>query len=453
MTVTSPPIERFDFLVVEDDLRMRELLRELLQREGYYVDTAEDGSKAFDILERKAFDIVITDLKMPDIEGISLLQRIKELYPDTLVIVITAYGTVESAVEAMKLGAYDYIQKPFDPERLILIIKRAVDYRRLERENLRLSTQLETCLAEELIGTTPAIISVRKLIEKVAPIDTTVVIEGETGTGKSLVARTIHRMSKRSTERFLSINCGALTESLLESELFGYEKGAFTGAIRQKKGLFEAAHRGTLFLDEINNASPNMQIKLLQAIEEGRIFRIGSTEPVTVDVRIIVASNIPLKEAVERGTFRKDLYFRLKVVTITIPPLRERRDDIPLLSYHFLRKYTQKFQKEIKGFTTEAMNTLINYDWPGNVRELEFAIERAVILEQSEMISTNSLPPEVKGSSGVTRPAKTLMTIEEMERELIRECLRQFNGKRDLCAKTLGISQTTLWRKIKKYGL
>ncbi|MFN3739710.1 MAG: sigma-54-dependent transcriptional regulator [Thermodesulfovibrionales bacterium] len=443
----------FDFLVVEDDLRMRELLKELLSREGYNVETVENGANAFDSLQRKTFDIVITDLRMPDADGLSVLQKTKELYPDTLVIVITAYGTVDSAIEAMKLGAYDYIQKPFDPERLMLTIKKAVDYRRLARENLRLSSQLETCMAEELIGTSPGMVEVRRLIEKIAPLDTTVVIEGETGTGKSLVARTIHRMSKRSTEKFLSINCGALTETLLESELFGHEKGAFTGAIRQKRGLFEAAHRGTLFLDEINNASPNLQIKLLKAIEEGKIFRVGSIEPISVDVRIIAASNVPLKNEVDAGRFRNDLYFRLKVVTITLPPLRERKDDIPLLSYHFLRRYTQKFQKEIKGFTTEAMNSLINYDWPGNVRELEFAIERAVILEQAEKITPQALPLEIKGSSKSMKAETRIMKIEDMERELIKECLRQFNGKKELCAKTLGISTATLWRKIKKYNL
>ncbi len=443
----------FDFLIVEDDLRMRELLRELLSREGYNVETVGKGADAFDLLQRKTFDIVITDLRMPDADGLSVLQKTKELYPDTLVIVITAYGTVDSAIEAMKLGAYDYIQKPFDPERLMLIIKKAVDYRRLARENLRLSSQLETCMAEELIGTSPGMVEVRRLIEKIAPLDTTVVIEGETGTGKSLVARTIHRLSKRSTEKFLSINCGALTETLLESELFGHEKGAFTGAIRQKRGLFEAAHRGTLFLDEINNASPNLQIKLLKAIEEGKIFRVGSTEPVSVDVRIIAASNVLLKNEVDAGRFRNDLYFRLKVVTITLPSLRERKEDIPLLSYHFLRRYTQKFQKEIKGFATDAMNSLINYDWPGNVRELEFAIERAVILEQTEKITPQSLPPEIKGSSRSIKAATRIMKIEDMERELIKECLRQFNGKKELCAKTLGISTATLWRKIKKYNL
>jgi DNA-binding NtrC family response regulator len=446
--------ENFDFLVVEDDQRMRELLRELFEREGYFVETASDGNRAFELLQGKAFDIIITDLKMPDVDGMAVLEKAKETQPDALVIVITAYGTVESAVEAMKLGAYDYITKPFDPERLMLIIKRAVEYRRLAKENLRLSTQLETCMAEEIIGTSPSITEVRRLIEKIAPLDTTVVIEGETGTGKSLVARLIHRMSKRSTEKFLSINCGALTETLLESELFGHEKGAFTGATRQKSGLFEAAHRGTLFLDEINNASPNMQIKLLKAIEEGKVFRIGSTEPVTVDVRIIAASNVPLKKEVEAGRFRKDLYFRLKVVTITIPPLRERRSDIPLLAYHFLRRFSQKFQKPVEGFTTEAMNILMDYDWPGNVRELEFAIERAVILEQSERITPQSLS-EIKSSTRSFQQniSGRIVTIEEMERELIKECLRRFNGKKELCAKALGISQATLWRKIKRYNI
>ncbi|MCL4457938.1 MAG: sigma-54 dependent transcriptional regulator [Nitrospirae bacterium] len=443
----------FDILAIEDDLRMRELLKEILSGDGRSVFTAKNGEEGLDLLERRTFDLVITDLKMPDIDGITILSRARELNPESLVIVITAYGTVESAIEAMKLGAYDYIQKPFEPEELMLVIKKALDYKRLADENLRLSSQLESCKAEEMIGTSPRIMEVKRLVERIGPLDTTVVIEGETGTGKNLVAKTIHRISKRASGKFLSINCGALTETLLESELFGHEKGAFTGAIKEKHGLFEAAHGGTLFLDEINSASPGMQIKLLKVLEDGRIMRIGSTETVPVDVRIIAASNILLKKEIDESRFRQDLYYRLKVVTITMPSLRERRDDIPLLSHHFLDRYRGKFGKDIIGFTTEAMDALLTYDWPGNVRELEHVIERAVILEYGKKIGISSLPAEVISRPREMLSPKGIVRLEDMERQLIQSALRFFNGKRDSAARALGISHATLWRKLKKYNL
>lgn len=443
----------FDILAIEDDRRMRDLLMEILSRNGCSVFPAKNGEEGLELLERRNFDLVITDLKMPDIDGITILSRAREINPESLVIVITAYGTVESVIEAMKLGAYDYIQKPFEPEELMLVIKKALDYKRLADENLRLSSQLESCRSEELIGTSPRMMEVKRLVERIAPLDTTVVIEGETGTGKNLVAKTIHRISKRAFGKFLSINCGALTETLLESELFGHEKGAFTGAIKQKHGLFEAAHGGTLFLDEINNASLNMQIKLLKVLEEGRIMRIGSTEAVLVDVRIIAASNIPLKKEVDEGKFRQDLYYRLKVVTVTMPSLRERRDDIPLLAHHFLDRYRERFGKEIQGFTTEAMDTLLTYDWPGNVRELEHVIERAVILEYGKKIGISSLPAELRTRPQVMVSPKGIMRLEDMERQLIQSALRFFDGKRDSAARALGISTATLWRKLKKYNL
>lgn len=443
----------FDILVIEDDQRMRELLKEILGKEGYSVFTTGNGGDALNIFEKRAFDLIITDLRMPDMDGITVLSRAKELYPEILIIVITAYGTVESAIEAMKLGAYDYIQKPFDPENLLLVVKKALNYHMLIEENRRLSSELEFCKSEDLIGSSPAIGKVKELIEKIAPLDTTAIIEGETGTGKGLVARVIHKLSKRAPKKFLSINCGAITETLLESELFGHEKGAFTGAIKQKQGLFEAAHGGTLFLDEINNASQAMQIKLLKVLEENRIMRIGSTEPIPVDVRIIAASNISLKKEVDEGRFRRDLYYRLKVVTINLPPLRERRDDIPLLAHHFLAKYCERFSKEINGFTTEAMDALITYDWPGNVRELEHAIERAVILEYGKKIGIPSLPSEIRTKSREFTTPRGVMRIEDMEKQLIQSALRLFNGKRDSAARALGISTVTLWRKLKKYNL
>ena len=443
----------FDILAIEDDRRMRELLKEILSRAGCSVFTAKNGEEGLDFLERRTFDLVITDLKMPDIDGITILSKAREFNPEGLVIVITAYGTVESAIEAMKLGAYDYIQKPFEPEELMLVIKKALDYKRLADENLRLSSQLESCKAEEMIGASPRITEVKRLVDRIAPLDITVVIEGETGTGKNLVAKTIHRISKRASGKFLSINCGALTETLLESELFGHEKGAFTGAVKQKHGLFEAAHGGTLFLDEINSASPGMQIKLLKVLEDGMIMRIGSTETVPVDVRIIAASNILLKKEIDESRFRQDLYYRLKVVTITMPSLRERRDDIPLLAHHFRDRYRGKFSKDITGFTTEAMDALLTYDWPGNVRELEHVIERSVILEYGKKIDISSLPAEVVSRPREILSPKGIVRLEDMERQLIQSALRFFNGKRDSAARALGISHATLWRKVKKYNL
>lgn len=443
-----------EILVIEDDTRMRELLREILRGEGYSVTDASSGEEGMDLLESKEYDLIITDLKMPDRDGISILKRAKELYPDTLVIVITAYGTVESAITAMKSGAYDYIQKPFEPEEFLFVVKKAIDYHNLVKENLRLSGALEFCRAEEIIGRSQSIMEIKRLIERVAPLDVTVLIEGETGTGKTLIARTIHRLSKRAQERFLSINCGAIAEGLLESELFGHEKGAFTGAVKEKTGIFEAAHKGTVFLDDINLSSHNMQIKLLKAIEESVITRVGSTKEINIDVRIIAASNVPLKKEVDEGRFRQDLYYRLKVFTLRIPPLRERKEDIPLLAYHFLSKYNERFQKDIKGFTNEAMENLVNYPWHGNVRELEYIIESAVVMETSEKITPASLPVEVRSLKDATIQSKNrILKLEEVEKESIKRALKLFNGKKTDAAKSLGISPATLWRKLKRYNL
>jgi DNA-binding NtrC family response regulator len=443
----------FEILVIEDDQRMRGLLKEVLGRKGHVVFTAAEGAEGLSLLERRAFDLIITDLRMPDMDGLTVMSRARELHPESLIIVVTGYGTVESAIEAMRRGAYDYVQKPFDPDNLLYVVEKALNYQKLVAENLRLSSELEFCRSEEFIGSSPRIREIRALIDKIAPLDAMVLIEGETGTGKGLVARMIHKLSKRASKKFLSINCGALTETLLESELFGHEKGSFTGAIKQKQGIFEAANGGTLFLDEINNASPAMQIKLLKVLEENRIMRIGSTEPIPVDVRIITASNLSLKKEVDAGKFRQDLYYRLRVVNIVLPSLRERPDDIPLLAHHFLAKYSDKLSKETRGFTTEAMKTFITYFWPGNVRELEHVIERAVIIEQSKKVGFSSLPREIRVRSGEPVPPKGIAKLEDMEKQLIQSALRTFGGKRNLVAEAIGISQATLWRKLKKYNL
>ena len=440
-------------LIVEDDYRMRLLMKSLLEKEGYTTTVTEDGRDAVSLIKERFFDIVLTDLKMPHLDGMEVLSVSREVNPDTPVIVTTGYATVDSAVEAMKKGAYDYVQKPFDPDELLLVVKRALDYRRLIDENIRLSVALESCAGEEFVGMSNGAVKTRKFAEKVAPFDSTVLIQGETGSGKELVARLIHRLSRRASHKFLAVNCAALTESLLEAELFGYEKGAFTGAAQMKRGLFEASDGGTLFLDEINNSSPSMQMKLLRVLQDGRIIRVGGVEQIDINVRVIAASNADLKSESEEGRFRKDLFYRINVVMIDIPPLRGRRDDIPLLATHFLDKYSRKFSKEIKGFSPEVMKILADYLWPGNVRELENAIEHAVIMAKSQKsISVESLPEEVRRKKHGNLPSPfTAVRLGDVEKSLIEQAMLNFNGQKAKAAEVLGISVSTLWRKLKKY--
>ncbi len=442
-----------EILVVDDDRRMRQLIEEILIEGGFSVASSGDGRDALLMLKEKPYDLIITDLKMPYVDGMDILAYAKKSNPDALVIMITAHGTIESAIEAIKKGAYDYIQKPFDPDRLLLIIDRAVKHLKLIYENRRLAERVEGFQQDEIIGTSRAVADIKALIEKVTPLDVTVLIQGETGTGKELAARLIHKKSTRSGNIFLPLNCGALTDTLLESELFGHERGAFTGAMTQRKGLFETASGGTVFLDEINNTTPSMQVKLLRILQENTIMRVGSSRQVPVDVRIIAASGVNLAEEAKSGRFREDLYYRLNVVNIKIPPLRERREDIPLLAYHFLNKYSKKFNKNIGSISPPAMNILSSCAWHGNVRELENAIERAVIMETSSEITTASLPPEIIGETPDPLSCFSLMTIEEMEKFLIQRTLRELEGQKNKAAESLGIDVSTLWRKIKKYNL
>ncbi|MDA8086493.1 MAG: sigma-54 dependent transcriptional regulator [Nitrospiraceae bacterium] len=445
----------FRVLVVEDDFRMRGLIKELLEKQGYSVTTSHDGKDAFPLIKEQTFDVILTDLRMPDIDGMEVLSRAREASPCTPVIMLTGFATVDSAVEAMKRGAYDYIQKPFEPDALLLAVKRAAEYHRLADENLKLSAELERCSGQEFIGSSKAILELKKLVEKVAPLDTTVLIQGETGTGKEMIARLINRLSPRAEEKFLPVNCGALPETLIEAELFGYEKGSFTGAAGRKKGLFESANRGTLFLDEINNASRSLQIKLLRVLQEGSFLRVGGVEPVTVDVRVIAACNADLAMEVDEGRFRKDLFYRLNVITLSIPPLRERKDDIPYLASHFLAKYAKRFSKEIKSIAPEAMAALAEYPWPGNVRELENCLEHAVVIEGGSSITARSLPAEVLKKKHQSDPFMHtgVFRIEETEKFLIQRALSVFDGQKTKAAEALGISITTLWRKLKKLNL
>lgn len=444
---------RLDILVIDDDLRMRQLIADILKEEGIKPVMAQDGAVALEILAKRRFDIVLTDMKMPNVEGMEVLRYLHENSPDTLGIAITGYGTVENAIEAMKKGAYDYIQKPFEPDDLLMLIKRAAEHVRLVNENKRLMREVEEMKYDEIIGVSNAINDLKDTISRVANFDATVLIQGETGTGKELVAKSLHRHSKRGGEIFLPVNCAALPETLLESELFGYEKGAFTGADRQKKGLFEVADKGVIFLDEINSAGASFQVKLLRVLQEGSFMRVGGTEQLKTDVRIIAASNTFLEKEVAAGRFRKDLFYRLNVVTIEIPPLRKRREDIPILAYHFLNKYCARYGKKINGISSKALEKLASYSWPGNVRELENAIERAVIMEDSSELKAIHLPVESAEAAIEAADCAGLISIENMERALIAKTLRSLQGQKVKAAEVLGISTTTLWRKIKRYNL
>jgi DNA-binding NtrC family response regulator len=448
MTETPSP----SILVVDDDLRLRQLVRDTLIEGGFSPEVCGDGREAAQILAERPVDMVITDLMMPYFDGMEILEKAKLANPDCLVILITGYGTVESAVEAIKKGAWDYVQKPFEPDELLLIVQRAVEHLRLLQENRRLRRQVENCQGDELIGTSRNMAELKTLVGRVAPFDTTILIQGETGTGKELVARLIHRWSTRREQRFLPVNCAALPESLLESELFGHVQGAFTGAERDRPGLFEAVDKGTLFLDEINSTSPGFQVKLLRVLQDGAFLKVGGRETHKVDVRIVAATNIPLEKEVEAGRFRSDLFYRLNVVTVDIPPLREHTEDIPLLAHHFLAKYGAKYGKSVKGIGADALARLRVYAWPGNIRELENVLERAVIMVDGTELRAAHLPRLTPDDSRESLDTG-LISISEMEKNLIAKTLRATGGHRGKAAEALEISPVSLWRKIKKYGL
>lgn len=440
-------------LVIDDDLRMRQLVRDTLAVEGIASEICDDSRTAARILEQGNIDIVISDLMMPHLDGMDILDIALKNNPDCIVILITGYGTIESAVEAIRKGAYDYMQKPFEPDDLVLITQRAREHQRLLAENKRLRQQVKLFQDGELIGTSRPIAALKEFLGKIAPVDTTVLIQGETGTGKELVAKLIHKWSNRKNNGFLPINCGALPEQLLESELFGHEKGSFTGAVQNKKGLLEAAEKGTLFLDEINSISPSFQVKLLRVLQEGTFFRVGGREPRSMNARIIVAGNTSIEDEVKAGRFRQDLFYRLNVVPVTIPPLRERPEDIPLLAHHFLKKYAVRYGAPVKSLTPETSQMLKQHSWPGNVRELENIIERAVITSNSEELTCANLPSSDLSLLDKPQDKVDVMTFEEMEIHLIRLALSRADGNRQKTAKMLKTSPATLWRKMKKYHL
>jgi len=447
-------------LIVDDEPSMRDLLAIMLRKDGYDPVVAAGRTEAAAVLTRGAVDLVITDVRLRDGDGIEILRHVKAGSPETAVIVMTAYGTTEAAVAAMKLGAHDYITKPFDVDELKIVVRGALEKQRLEEENRRLKSELRIRDGlDQIIGVSSAMTAVLDLVRSVASTNSTILIAGESGTGKELVARAVHALSPRRDAPFVSVNCGALPDSLLESELFGHMKGAFTDAHQNKKGLFEAAQRGTLFLDEVGETSPSMQVKLLRALQERRVRRLGGTEEVEVDVRVISATNVPLEKLVEEKRFREDLFYRLQVIPIRTPPLRERREDIPLLAEHFLERFSRDMQKSVVKITEEAMGILQRYAWPGNVRELENAIERAVALETTEAVLPERLPEALREPSRASArlPVGPAFKLDEymraIEADSLRQALGQSTGDRTEAARILGISLRSLRYLIQKHGL
>jgi len=442
--------KRVKILVVDDEAIVRESLRDWLSDVGHQMLTAENGPQALEIIEREKPSIAIVDLVMPGMDGIELLNRAKEISPTIEVIIITAYGSIPTAITAMREGAYDYLEKPFCPEKAELLIEKLVEHQRLLDENIYLRQKLEERYRfENMIAKSPKMQRVIEVIKVVAKSNATVLISGDSGTGKELVARAIHSQSHRKDRPFVPISCAALPESLLESELFGHEKGSFTGAYTQKKGKFEVAHRGTLFLDEIGEMSTNIQVHLLRVLEEKEFTRVGGNELIKVDLRLISATNKDIKKAIANGQFREDLYYRLNVVAIELPPLRERKEDIPLLAQHFLKKFAIENQKEITGFSPQATDFVLKYEWPGNVRELENAIERAVILAKNSYIEVADLSSENLLLAHSAPPGKNL---GEVEKNHILKVLNETGGNYSQAARILGISRAALYNKVKAYG-
>jgi two-component system response regulator HydG len=441
-------------LIVDDDPAHRTMLRTLLSSWGARVDEAGDGASAVSLSRETPYDLILMDVMMPEVDGITALQTIKSYNPSIPILIMTAFSRVESAVEALKSGAYDYLSKPLDFDVLELTISRALDHASLRHENLSLKRLLGTFDAGGIIGSSPVMKTLMEMLAMVAPSDATVLVTGESGTGKELIARAIHANSRRSGGPFVAVNCAALSENLLESELFGHEKGAFTGADRRREGHFAHADGGTLFLDEIGEISSSMQVKLLRVIQEREFQRVGGDQNVRVDMRLVAATNKDLEKEVDAGNFRQDLYFRLNVVTLNMPPLRERVEDIPLLAAHFLNRFSDKNHKQVKGFTPAAMDVLLKYFWPGNVRELENVIERAVVLLVGEYISERELPPSLVGSAAQARAVSLAgFSLDEVERRAILDTLDSCGGNKSEAARRLGVTRKTLHGKLARYGL
>ena len=443
-------------LVVDDDLAHRNMLKKLLGGWGYDVSEADDGSSAIDAVNQRAFDLILMDIRMLKVSGIEALEQIKIINPAIPVIIMTAYASVETAVDALKKGAYDYLTKPLDFDELKIAINRATEHNRLKKENEYLKERLgQKFDTQNMIGRSPLMVKLLETVAQVAATEATVLITGKSGTGKEMIANALHYNSQRKDAPFIKINCAALTESLLESELFGHEKGAFTGADKRREGKFRQADGGSIFLDEVSEMSPAMQVKLLRVLQEREITRVGGAEVIAVNVRVIAASNKDLKKEMEQKRFREDLFYRLNVVALHVPALSERREDIPLLAQHFLEMFAAKNKKNIKGFTPQAMEKLIKYAWPGNVRELMNAVERAVVLSRSEYIDADELALLMADSSNVLGSDKFSlpenMPLDEVEKRSILEAINSCGGNKSEAARRLGITRKTLRKKLDKY--
>jgi DNA-binding NtrC family response regulator len=446
-------IEDAQILIIDDEETMRDSMHQVLIKEGYRIKEAKDGPEGLALFNQETYHVAFVDLKLPGMDGLEVLRQMKEASPETPIIIITGYGTIETAVEAIKLGAFDYMAKPFTPEELRVITQKALESRKMLFENIYLRSELLAKTEFEMVvGKSKAMKKVLDIVSRVSPTETTVLIMGESGTGKELIAREIHNHSLRHNAPFVVVDCGALVETLFESELFGHVKGSFTGAHETKHGRFEVADGGTIFFDEISNIGLNIQAKLLRVIQEREVTRIGSAKPIKVDIRILAATNENLAQAVAKGTFREDLFYRLSVVPIHLPPLRERKEDIPLLVEHFLLKYNKKAKKRIAGFSPRAIKALAEYDWPGNIRELENTIERTVVLSRGNGIDLEDLMYHgiSAGSSVFGAVGGKFKSLEEMEKEYIKAVLKEYDGNKSRAAKILGIDRKTLWAKLKK---
>jgi DNA-binding NtrC family response regulator len=446
-------MEKRVILVAEDDPTVGESIRLLLKKRGYSILLASNGKEGLHLFRQKPVDLVITDLVMPRMDGIELLEAVKNLKPEAEVIVISAQGTIEKAVQAMKLGAFEFIEKPINPRVISLVVERALEKQTLILQNRDLRSKLEDRFHfKNIVGKSAEMVKVFELIQHIAPYDSSVLIIGESGTGKELIANAIHYNSPRSSNPFIKVSCASLSEGIIESELFGHEKGAFTGAIASRKGRFELAHHGTLFLDEVEDIPPSTQIKLLRVLQEGEFERVGGNRTIEVNIRVLAASNRDLQEAVKRGTFREDLYYRLNVVNIKLPPLRERRDDIPFLVNFFIEKYKKKYHMKVKGISKRAMNLLTEYEWTGNVRELENTIESIMVINSPEVIDISHLPQEVREFEGGPEVIAIRIgtPLEEVEREILIRTLKATRGNKRKAAQLLGINVRTIHRKMEE---
>ncbi len=447
-------------LVVDDDHAHRIMLHTLLSGWGYHVEEADDGQGAITKVHEKAFDLILMDIRMIKVSGLEALAEIQSYNPAIPIIIMTAYSSVETAVLAMKKGAYDYLTKPLDFDELRLVLARASDHRHLKEENRLLKERLgDQFNTQNIIGRSQVMVKLLETVAQVAPSEATVLVTGQSGAGKELIAGAVHYNSPRKDGPFVKMNCAAVTETLLESELFGHEKGAFTGAHKRKEGKFRQADGGSLFLDEVGEMSLSMQVKLLRALQEMEFFRVGGEELIKVDVRVIAATNKDLLQEIEAGRFREDLYYRLNVVTLAVPSLSERKEDIPLLARHFLERFAQKNRKHVKGFSPHAMDQMLRYEWPGNVRELMNAVERAVVMSRSEYIQGEDLPLEVQNrpqeetADASFKIPEGGVSLEEMEKETIIKTLASTEGNKSEAARRLGITRKTLRKKIKDYGV